>query len=157
MLLEITLHLEFLRIKMKLIKIVFLAMSATLLIGCENTGVVEPEPAFSNIGLTQNRRDLVLKDVPLPVDFVMVPGSFCYGSGSFRYGEMMYQGHLSVDDLVFYYKKQMAAHQWKELSAKQFETNARLSFEKAGEICTILLREGAELTEMKIIVEQAKS
>ena len=124
--------------------------------GCETTGVVEPEPAFSDIGLTHHRKDLVLKDVPLPEDFLMSPGTFFHGTDNFRYGELMYQGNLSVDDIFFYYKKQMPSHGWKEVSLKQFETNGRLAYTKNGEKCTILLREGATMTEIKIIVEQIK-
>jgi hypothetical protein len=124
--------------------------------GCETTGVVEGEPAFSDIGLTHHRKDLVLKDVALPEDFVMVPGTFFHGTENFRYGELMYQGNLSVDDIFFYYKKHMPTHGWKENSLKQFETNARLAYSKNGEKCTILLREGASMTEIKIIIEQIK-
>ena len=50
----------------------------------------------------------------------------------------------------------MPTHGWRETSMKQFETNARLAFENASENCTILLREGLDLTEMKLIVEQKK-
>jgi hypothetical protein len=134
-----------------------LLASAVLLTGCESNGVVPSEPAFSNIGLTQHRQDLVLKDIPLPEDFALCPGSFCHGTDSFRYGEFQYQGQLSIDDVYFFFQKQMQAHGWQEMSMKQFETNARLAFTRHGEMCTILLREGAELTEMKIIVEQKKS
>ena len=134
-----------------------LLASLVLLTGCQNRVLVDSTPAFSNVGLTQNRRDLVLKDVPLPEDFAMCPGSYCHGTDSFRYAELEYQGQLSIDDVFFFYQKQMPAHSWRESDAKQFETNARMVFEKNGEICTILLREGKDMTEMKIIVEQKKS
>jgi hypothetical protein len=135
-----------------------LAMALLLgLTGCETTGVVDPEPSFSDLGLTHHRRDVVLRDVPLPGDFVMLPNSFFHGSeGGFRYGEFLFHGQLSVDDLFFYYKKQMLANGWREDSLKQFETNARMAYLKNGEKCTILLREGVNLTEMKIIIEQLK-
>ena len=134
-----------------------LIASICLLTGCQNRVIVDSTPAFSNVGLTQNRRDLVLKDVAIPEDFAMCPGSYCHGTDSFRYAEMEYQGQLSIDDVYSFYQKVMPNHGWNELEAKQLEGTARMVFEKKGELCTILLREGKEITEMKIIVEQKKS
>jgi|SaaInlStandDraft_1057018.scaffolds.fasta_scaffold24336_3 hypothetical protein len=128
-----------------------------LLGGCQSSGVVDSEPLFSNIGLTHHHKELILKDIPLPEDFVLLPDSFYYATPSFRYGELQYRGSLSVDDLYFYYKKQMVSMGWESQSLKQFETNARLSFSKGEEACTILLKEGSSLSDMKIIVEQKKS
>lgn len=134
-----------------------LLMVFSLLGGCQSSGVVESEPMFSNIGLTHHRKDLVLKDIPLPDNFTLLSESFFYATPSFRYGELLYRGNLSVDDLYFYYKKQMEAMGWSSNSLKQFETNARLSFSKGEESCTILLKEGSTMSDMKIIVEQKKS
>jgi hypothetical protein len=138
-------------------RIITLLLVLFLLGGCQSTGVVESEPLFSDVGLTHHRKDLILKDIPLPDDFVLLPESFFYATPSFRYGELLYRGNLSVDDLYFYYKKQMGSMGWSAQSLKQFETNARLSFNKGGENCTILLKEGVSMSDMKIIVEQKKS
>lgn len=138
-------------------RILPLALLIFTLVGCQSTGVVDSEPLFSNIGLTHHRKELVLKDIPLPQDFVLQKDSFYYATPSFRYGELLYRGNLSVDDLYFYYKKQMLAMGWETKSLKQFETNARLSFHKEDELCTILLKEGSSMSDMKIIVEQKKS
>lgn len=133
----------------------FLLISVSLLFltGC----VQERIGAFSNVGGTFEKKEVVLRDIPLPQDFIMAEGSFCRGSDSFRYGEFLLHGELSVDDIFFYYKKQMPAYYWKEIASEDRESSARMQFVKADEICTILCREGARTTEVKIIVEQAKA
>ena len=123
--------------------------------GCN--AVVSPHGSFSNVGLTYNREDIVLKDIPLPEDFVALNGSFCYGSEAFRYGEFVYRGLLSVDDLFYYYKEQMPGQNWIAVSSQQFETHARMKFENSYEFCTILFRDGGQSADIKIIVEQKKS
>lgn len=125
---------------------------------CQTSTVVEESHGmFSNIGLTFENKSLVLKDVPLPQDFVMHGDSLCYGTKTFRYGEFLFRGTLSVDDIYFYYRKQMPTYGWDEDTSKIFETNAKLTFENRSELCTILCREGQQLTEVKIIIEQKKS
>jgi hypothetical protein len=123
--------------------------------GCQ--AVVSPNRSFSDVGLTYHREDVVLKDIPLPEDFVALEGSFCYGSEAFRYGEFVYRGLLSVDDLFYYYKEQMPRQNWETVSSQQFETHARIKFQNNYELCTILFREGDQSTDIKIIVEQKKS
>ena len=123
--------------------------------GCQ--AVLRPLGSFSDVGFTYHREDIVLKDIPLPQDFMALEGSFCYGSEAFRYGEFVYRGLLSVDDLFFFYKEQMPGQNWIPVASQQFETHARMKFENASELCTILFREGGESTDIKIIVEQKKS
>jgi len=132
-----------------------LSFSALITSGCQ--AVVSQHGKFTDVGLTYHRDDIALKDVPLPEDFVILEGSFCYGTEAFRYGEFVYRGLLSVDDLFYYYKDQMPGQNWVPVSSQQFETHARMKFEKPSELCTILFREGDQGTDVKIIVEQKKS
>lgn len=120
-------------------------------------GVVEGEPAFSNVALTQQRMDIVLRDIPLPKLFTMLPESFCHGTESFRYGELSYIGVVPLDDVFDFFKKQMLFNRWTEGSVRKFDSNARMAYSKNGETCTILIRENIDHTELKIIVEQKKS
>ena len=139
---------------MKLQKmLVLLGMAPLFLAGC----VGERIDPFTNMGGTFEKRETVLKDIPLPQDFEMIEGSFCHGSETFRYGEFLLQGRLSVNDLIFYYKKHMPARNWTEVSSEDRSVNARLRFEKEDEFCTILCKEGQKMTEIKILVEQKKS
>ncbi|MBF0196633.1 MAG: hypothetical protein HQL32_02940 [Planctomycetes bacterium] len=139
-----------------LIKVCLLSLFLALLVGCQSKGIVSPAATFSNEGLTFERKDIVLKDIPLPPDFVLVKGSFAHGTETFRYGEFIYKGTLSVDDLFYYYQRQMPTSHWREASSNLSETSGRIKFENEYEFCTVLVRE-SNVTEMKIIVEQKKS
>lgn len=138
------------------ISIISFLSTAFLFSGC-NSGIVASIDPFSNIGGTYHNKDLVLRDVALPQDFVILEDSFCHGTQTFRYGEFLMRGELSVEDVFFYYKKQMPANYWTEVTAQSFETSARMIFQKNDDKCTILCKEGKQLTELKIIVEQKKS
>ena len=132
-----------------------LALSLT---GCQTPpGVVEGEPAFSNVAMTHHRKDLVMRDIPLPDLFEMQEDSIIHGTTSFRYGELSYLGAVSLEDVFNFYKKQMLFNHWVEGSVRKFESNARMAYSKGDEICTILIRENIDITELKIIVEQKKS
>lgn len=122
------------------------------------SGVVEGQPKFSNYALTHHRKDIVLRDIPLPELFAMTEDSFCHGTGSFRYGEFSYEGTVSLDEVFEFYKKQMRFNRWNEGSVRKLNDNsARLAYSKGSEACTILIRENVDNTDLKIIVEQTKS
>ena len=135
------------------VNLLIVLLAAVFISGC----AVENVEPFTNVGGTFEKKDTVLKDIPLPQDFTLIEGSFCHGTENFRYGEFLLQGQLSVNDLVFYYKKHMPARNWSQVNSMDRSANASMRFEKDDEYCTILCKEGQKSTELKIVVEQRKS
>lgn len=140
----------------KLIRLLSALSIVAAITGCQSNGVISPAPTFSNAGLTFERKELVLHNVPLPPDFVLMRGSFCHGIPTFRYGEFQFKGMLSVDDLFYYYQRQMPVSDWVKVSGEQFDTTGRMKFENEYEYCTLLFREAGSVIEAKIIIEQKK-
>ncbi len=126
--------------------------------------MLSEKQSFSNLGGTQQQKSLALRDVPLPRDFELLEtaedhpiGSFWHATQTFRYGEFVLEGSEPVPQIVAFYRRQMPSGGWKENEYQDLEAAARMRYESKDELCTVLIRDLGQKTQVKITIEQKKS
>lgn len=142
---------------MNIFRIISLAVCAAVLSGCQVKEFLSVPMVASNVGATFHNKELAMKDIPLPRDFILVDGSFWFGTPHFRYGEFLLEGSQPIEDVFDFYKKQMPGEVWTEISSQNLETAATLKYENKSEFCSILCQEKEMKTAVRIVIEQKKS
>lgn len=93
----------------------------------ENAGVLEPQAA------------LKLGDVPIPAGFKLIPQeSYSFESSGVRVGFLKYQGKADPEQVVNFYKEQMAMYNWNLLNIVEYGSRL-LNFDRESETCIINL------------------
>ena len=124
---------------MKFMKLFFLSATfcalAALLIGCstlsgskdENSGVLEPQAL------------LKFNDIPVPVGLKNLPQqSYSFESSGIRVGVLKYQGKSNPDQVITFYKEQMAMYNWNLVNIVEYGIRL-MNFERESETCIITI------------------
>ncbi|MBF0243731.1 MAG: hypothetical protein HQL31_00475 [Planctomycetes bacterium] len=127
-----------------------------LSVGCESSFFVASRGTIRDEGLTYHNPKIVMRDIPLPKDFCITSGSFCYGTEYFRYGEFHVQGKGNLEDVTLFFRQQLSANQWTETNSQSMETTAWLKCEKNNEELLVNCKEQKELIEIRIVVSGKK-
>jgi len=125
--------------KLLLISMIF------LLAGCT---IYSRDPGISNNpSLLEPQTMLKFSDVPAPAGFkLLTQESYSFESGGVRVGLLKYRGKAEVDQVVNFYKEQMAMYNWELLNVVEFGQRL-LNFNRESESCIItLLPKGQSIT-----------
>lgn len=106
------------------------------LIGCstfsdntksENTGILEPQSI------------LKFSDVPVPIGLKSLPKeSYSFESSGVRVGILKYQGQANAEQIINFYKEQMAMYNWSLVNIIEYGQRL-INFERENESCIITL------------------
>jgi len=82
---------------------------------------------------------LRFSDVPFPAGFkILRDKSFILESGGVRAGVLRYTGRANVEDVIRFYKEQMAVYNWALLNIIEYGEQI-LNFERENESCIVTL------------------
>ncbi len=127
---------------MKAVRIFLLFASCciltTILIGC-STLSDNSDPKSSNPGVLEPQAILKFSDVPVPVGLKSLPAqSYSFESSGVRVGVLKYQGKTNPDQLVNFYKEQMAMYNWNLVNIVEYGQRL-MNFERENETCIITM------------------
>ena len=95
---------------------------------------------------------LKFEDVPVPAGFKpVVRDSFAFENDVLRVGILKYSGRVNPDNVVNFYKDQMALYNWRFLNIVEYQRRI-MSFERDDQTCTILIEPAGMGTLLTISV-----
>jgi len=126
---------------MKLAKLFFLSTTfcilTTALMGCASLS--NSAAKSGNPGVLEPQTVLKFSDIPVPVGFKNLPAqSYAFESSGVRVGVLKYQGKNTPDQVVYFYKEQMAMYNWSLVNIVEYGQRL-LNFERENESCIINL------------------
>lgn len=106
--------------------------------GC--VAVTQGDKSMVNPGLLEPQAKLKLSDVPVPMGFKLIPQeSYTFEASGVRVALLKYQGKVKdADQLVNFYKEQMAIYNWNLLNVIEYGQRL-LNFDRESETCIISL------------------
>ncbi|MDD5561241.1 MAG: hypothetical protein PHT50_03815 [Candidatus Omnitrophica bacterium] len=127
---------------MKAGKLFFLSATfcvlAVLLAGC-STLSDNSSAKTANPGILEPQAILKFSDVPVPVGLKSLPNqSYSFESSGVRVGVLKYQGKNNPDQVVNFYKEQMAMYNWNLVNIVEYGQRL-LNFERDNETCIITM------------------
>lgn len=82
---------------------------------------------------------LKFTDIPVPIGFRLLPAeSYSFESAGVRVGFLKYQGKAGIEQIVSFYKEQMAMYNWNLLNIVEYGERM-LNFDRENETCIINL------------------
>ena len=127
---------------MKFVRLFFListsCLLATALTGC-STFSDSKDVNSTNPAMLEPQSILKFSDVPVPVGLKNLPAqSYSFESSGVRVGVLKYQGKNNPDQVVNFYKEQMAMYNWELLNVVEFGQRL-MNFDRESESCIISL------------------
>jgi hypothetical protein len=112
-------------------------LTLTLLPGCAN--MPQKDRNTDSPALLEPQAILKFNDVPVPVGFRQIGNeSYSFESGGMRVALLKYQGKAAQDQVVNFYKEQMAMYNWNLLNVVEYGERM-LNFDRDNETCIISL------------------
>ena len=110
----------------------------TSLTGC-STLSDSSDAKSANPGVLEPQAILKFSDVPVPVGLKNLPNqSYSFESSGVRVGVLKYQGKNNPDQVVNFYKEQMAMYNWNLVNIVEYGQRL-LNFERDNETCIITM------------------
>jgi len=110
-------------------------VSFPLLAGC---AALEKKDT-TNPALLEPQAIVKFTDVPVPSGFKFLPkSSYSFETQGVRVGILKYQGKANPDQIVSFYKEQMAMYNWNLLNIIEYGER-QLNFDRDSETCVITL------------------
>ncbi len=127
---------------MKLVKLFsFISLGYLLtiiLIGC-STFSDNPKSLNTGVGMLEPQTTLKFSDVPVPVGLKSLPQqSYSFESSGVRVGVLKYQGKANAEQVINFYKEQMAMYNWNLVNIVEYGQRL-INFERENETCIITL------------------
>ncbi|MDD5409281.1 MAG: hypothetical protein PHC71_04235 [Candidatus Omnitrophica bacterium] len=127
---------------MKTARLFFLLISCCLLAavlpGCSTLSSSSGSKSI-NPDLLEPQAILKFSDVPVPVGLKSLPTqSYSFESSGVRVGVLKYQGKVNPDQVVNFYKEQMAMYNWNLVNIVEYGQRL-LNFERENETCIITM------------------
>ncbi|MFA4992611.1 MAG: hypothetical protein WC571_01440 [Candidatus Omnitrophota bacterium] len=127
---------------MKLAKLfslfIICCLLTTALTGCSTLSSSSDDKSI-NPGLLEPQAILKFSDVPVPVGLKSLPAqSYSFESSGVRVGVLKYQGKVNPDQVVNFYKEQMAMYNWNLVNIVEYGQRL-LNFERENETCIITM------------------
>lgn len=92
-----------------------------------------------NPALLEPQAMVKFTDVPVPAGFKFLPkSSYSFETEGMRVGMLKYQGKANPDQIVAFYKEQMAMYNWNLLNIVEYGER-QLNFDRDSETCVITL------------------
>ena len=108
-----------------------------LLAGC--TTISNRDQGMSNSNLLEPQTKMKFSDLPVPGGFkLLAQESYSFEAGGVRVGLLKYQGKADVDQVINFYKEQMAMYNWELLNVVEFGQRL-MNFDRESESCIITL------------------
>lgn len=103
--------------------------------GMKGTAMLEPQSIFK------------FSDIPVPAGFKYLPAeSYAFVSSAARAGLLKYRGKANADQVINFYKEQMALYNWDLLNIVEYGERM-LNFERDDETCIVtLIPKGNQVT-----------
>lgn len=113
-----------------------LVLFAFILIGCET---VSKKNMGNSMGALEPSAIYKFNDVPVPAGFnFLQQDSFSFENSGVRVGVLKYQGKANIEQVVNFYKEQMAMYNWNLLNVIEYGERL-MNFERDNETCIISL------------------
>ena len=110
-------------------------VSLSLLAGC--AGLEKRDT--TNPSLLEPQAMVKFTDMPVPAGFRFLPkSSYSFETHGVRVGMLKYQGKANPDQIVAFYKEQMAMYNWNLLNIIEYGER-QLNFDRDTETCVITL------------------
>jgi len=127
---------------MKPVKLFFLISACCLLtatlIGC-STFSDSKDINSTNPAMLEPQAILKFSDIPVPVGLKNLPAqSYSFESSGVRVGVLKYQGKNNPDQVVNFYKEQMAMYNWNLVNIVEYGQRL-MNFERENETCIITM------------------
>ena len=120
----------------RLITICLPAFFIFMLIGCQTAS---KKDSIKTEGLIEPSNFFKFADVPVPNGFKLVQDeSFSFENGGVRVGVLKYRGKANQEQLINFYKEQMAMYNWNMLNIIEYGQSV-LNFERDSETCIVTL------------------
>ncbi|MFA6357308.1 MAG: hypothetical protein WCY09_01370 [Candidatus Omnitrophota bacterium] len=121
---------------MKFSKLFFLSIIfciLTTLIGCSTFS----DSRSGNPAMIEPQTNLKFADVPIPIGLKIIPQqSYSFESSGIRVGVLKYQGKADSDQIVNFYKEQMAMYNWNLINIVEYGVKL-MNFDRENETCII--------------------
>jgi hypothetical protein len=109
----------------------------TALLGCST---LSGNKGSTNPGALEPQAILKFTDVPVPVGLKSLPQqSYSFESSGVRVGVLKYQGKNNPDQIVNFYKEQMAMYNWNLVKIVEYGQRL-MNFERENETCIITMQ-----------------
>ena len=116
---------------------IILCLMALLLAGCSTFSGNDAKSG--NAGMLEPQAILKFSDVPVPVGLKSLPQqSYSFESSGVRVGVLKYQGKTNADQVINFYKEQMAMYNWNLINIVEYGQRL-LNFDRDTETCIISL------------------
>jgi len=127
---------------MKFKKLFFLSATFCILtialMGCASLSG-NSDAKSANPGVLEPQAILKFSDVPVPVGLKSLPAqSYSFESSGVRVGVLKYQGKNNPDQVVNFYKEQMAMYNWNLVNIVEYGQKL-MNFERENETCIITM------------------
>ncbi len=124
--------------------IALLICSMVYLVGC--TTMDSKDKVTSDPNLLEPQAVLKFSDIPLPNGFKQIQDSYSFESSGVRVGVLKYRGKSNPDQVVNFYKEQMAMYNWNLLNVVEYGQRL-MNFDRENETCVItVMPKGSEVT-----------
>lgn len=111
---------------------------AITLLGC-STVSDNPKSLNTGVGMLEPQSVLKFSDVPVPVGLKALPqASYSFESSGVRVGVLKYQGKANADQVINFYKEQMAMYNWNLVNIIEYGQRL-INFERDSESCIITI------------------
>lgn len=92
-----------------------------------------------NSALLEPQANLKVSDAPVPAGFRLIPQeSYSFEAAGVRVSLLKYQGRADIDQVVSFYREQMALYNWNLLNVVEYGQRL-LNFDRESETCIISL------------------
>ena len=104
---------------------------------CGCAGTAKKEKGMAAEVLLEPQALTRFADIPVPAGFKAVPeASYAFESAGMRVGLLKYQGKATADQVVGFYKEQMAMYSWNLLNVVEYGERL-MNFDRETETCII--------------------
>ncbi|MDD5477029.1 MAG: hypothetical protein PHG87_02310 [Candidatus Omnitrophica bacterium] len=117
----------------------FISISCLLAIALLGCSTFSDNPKSLNSGALEPQAILKFSDVPVPVGLKSLPqASYSFESSGVRVGVLKYQGKANADQVIGFYKEQMAIYNWNLVNIVEYGQRL-INFERENETCIITI------------------
>lgn len=122
--------------KKSLCSVLLLSFLILLFSGCESLMKKSKPPKNDFLEPSIMTR---FNDIPIPSGFkVLTKESYSFESSGVRVGVLKYQGKANIEQVMNFYKEQMAMYNWHLLNVIEYHERT-MNFDRDNEICTVSL------------------
>jgi len=121
------------------VKLFYLSICCLLTTALTGCSTFSDSKDSTNPAMLEPQAILKFSDIPVPVGLKNLPAqSYSFESSGVRVGVLKYQGKNNPDQVVNFYKEQMAMYNWNLVNIVEYGQRL-LNFERENETCIITM------------------